>query len=1342
MIEDDIRSQIISLLLKRDKVMYEDLESILGCDLESIERVCKNLRFDKLATDIDNVGIEGTKALRALPTSPTVPSVSPPLTPESEEADLIPEDHPKLDSSEITLFISYGREGRGLSLAERLEKDLSGDHNNGWHYNVYRDLNPHHGLQGGYDWEWELENQIESRSIFLSILTCHAVRRPDGYCLDEISYARSLQKKIIPLLVEKEEKGKVCRPPLCIHRLNFLDFQQWETEYETKFSELIRAIHAEQKYDGLSVKLLSDQESLKTVEFDFSDEIGRKSKGFVGRIWLTEQIDAWLLENKDQVFLLKGGPGTGKSTFLAYLSNHHPAVKAVHFCIRSREATRNPKRFIISLGSMIASQIPAYHKQLATLIQSESFLRKNPGDLLWDLIINPLGEVNADQDQVLVVIDAINESIEEGQSQIINLLSEQLRLERFPPWIRFLISTQPVSRVLTAFQGYSGCELIIDKPDMNEKDLSEYLIAVITSCSFNEARKKQGWEIDEKELERILLNSADGNFLYLNLILKDIISGYLKPTEQAFFPSGLSEYYQRSFERIFKNIGTYEKTRKILDLILTSREPLPLSLLSDLVDLSPKQIKELMEPIREFFEIEGSGDKITYRPFHSSFSDWLMGDKTDRDTSVIYQVDLLRGHQIISKYLEKRYNNGIIDHFILAHFPYHLYYARRYSKYSDLLLDAPFLKDKIQEKTLGILTLIEDYVWLERDIRLSQVIPGRKLRALRLILGALRLSSHVLLRDPSQLGTQMFGRLLGSEEPVIQKFLDHVTLEQMGPWLRPLHQALEAPGGALIRILAGHTGFVNTVAISDDGRRAVSGSWDNTLRVWDLKSDTSRELTGHIDKIMAVAISTDGQRAISGSYDHTLRVWDLESGTSRELSGHTHYVMAVAISADSRQAVSGSYDHTLRVWDLESGTSRELTGHIDKIMAVAISADGCQAVSGSYDHTLRVWDLESGTSRELIGHTDSVNAVAISADGRQAVSGSWDKTLRVWDLESGTSRELTGHTDSVNTVAISADGRRAVSGSYDHTLRVWDLESGTSRELTGHTDSVSTVAIFANGRWAVSGSLDKTLKIWSLVSGRELRTLAGHFGTVLTVVVTPDGRRAVSGSSDRTLRIWDLESGNSHELTGHTDSVNAVAISDDGRRAVSGSSDRSLRIWDLESGNSYELTGHTHRVSAVAISDDGRRAVSGSWDNTLRVWDLENGTSRELTGHTNSVNAVAISADGRQAVSGSWDKTLRIWDLENGTSRELTGHTHEVGTVAISDNGRWAVSGSSDNTLRIWDLATGTQMTAYSTDVGVTSCDMDERGKIIVGDTGGMIHILQFELGEKDTIQATSTKDS
>jgi WD40 repeat protein len=656
---------------------------------------------------------------------------------------------------------------------------------------------------------------------------------------------------------------------------------------------------------------------------------------------------------------------------------------------------------------------------------------------------------------------------------------------------------------------------------------------------------------------------------------------------------------------------------------------------------------------------------------------------------------------------------------------------------------------------------------------------------LALIHDALRLSSHVIAKDPTQFASQVVGRLLPyQDQPAIRELTSAIAEGAPLPWLRPLHPVLHPPGTALVRTFEGHSSGVNGVAISADGRRAISASYDNTLKVWDLESGRElRTLVGHLGSVRGVAISPDGALAVSASDDKTLKVWDLDAMRElRTLEGHSGAVNGVAVRPDGGLAVSASDDETLKVWDLNTGCElrtlqghsgavngvvirpdgelavsasgdktlkvwdlhtgcelRTLEGHSDWVRGVAISPDGGVAVSASDDKTLQVWDLQTGCElRTLRGHSGAITGVAISPDARRVVSASFDNTLKVWDLDSARElRTLQGHSREVLGVAISPDGRRAVSASSDKTLKVWDLDSARElRTLQGHLSWVNGVAISPDGRLAISASADNTLKVWDLQTARELGTLQGHCGSVNGVAISPDGRLAVSPSDDETLKVWDLDSGRElRTLQGHSDWVHGVAISPDGRRVVSASADKTLKVWDLDSGRELRtLQGHSGWVFEVAISPDGRLAVSASYDKTLKVWDLDSGRQlRTLEGHTGWVGGVAISPDGQRAVSASADKTLKVWDLDSGRAlRTLQGHSGEVRGVAISPDGRRAISASNDNALKVWDLDSGRVLATLICDANAGCCAFADNHRIVGGDSAGRMYFLSLELAPED----------
>jgi WD40 repeat protein len=534
----------------------------------------------------------------------------------------------------------------------------------------------------------------------------------------------------------------------------------------------------------------------------------------------------------------------------------------------------------------------------------------------------------------------------------------------------------------------------------------------------------------------------------------------------------------------------------------------------------------------------------------------------------------------------------------------------------------------------------------------------------------------------------------------------------------------------LLRTLTGHGDWVNAVALCPDGRHALSGSEDCTLRFWDLQTgQLLRTLAGHEAGVKALAISPDGREALSASGDRTLKFWDLETGQLiRTVGAHDDGVSAVAISRDGRHAFSGSRDRAFKLWDRQTGQFlRTFPGHQAGVTAVSVSSDGKHALSSSSDRVYH-WDMATcQLSHTLTGHEGMIHAVSLGPDGRHAVSGGDDHTVKLWDLATGRLvRNLAGHDDSVSAVSVCPDGRHALSGSRDRTLRLWDLESGQLvRMFAGHENSVSAVSVSTDGRHALSGSDDRTVKFWDLAGGESPRISVGHEGPVNAVSVSPDARHALSGSRDCSLRLWNLATGQLiRTFHGHQHGVSSVAISPDGSHCLSGSFDRTLKLWDLKTGQLIRaLAGHTDAVNAVAMASDGRIALSGSSDRTLRLWDLERGLEMQklnrtlqssglrgfqevltLLSHSHWINAVDITHDGCRALSGSIDRTLKLWDLQTGELiRSFVGHTDTIYAVAVAPNGRHALSGSGDRTLRLWDLSTGRLLHSFTEHAGPVS---------------------------------------
>jgi WD40 repeat protein len=286
-------------------------------------------------------------------------------------------------------------------------------------------------------------------------------------------------------------------------------------------------------------------------------------------------------------------------------------------------------------------------------------------------------------------------------------------------------------------------------------------------------------------------------------------------------------------------------------------------------------------------------------------------------------------------------------------------------------------------------------------------------------------------------------------------------------------------------------------------------------------------LTSHKGPVASVTLTPDDSKLVTGSHDQTVRIWNMQTGrTLKTLKGHDRAICAVAMSGDGKLIASGGVDQTIRIWETRSGKLVQafrglFSGHSDTVTALAFHPTSPMLVSASRDWTVQLWDLKLGKAvDDLKDQGEAILALAISGDGKTIAYGGTGKQIAIRNLKTGKARSLPIQKPPVLALAFSPLGDRLAVDQGNEIL-LWDCDrKKTIAKLKGHQKAVSAVAFGPDNQSLVSGSHDKTLKRWQAHTGNPIDTLSGHRAEVLAVTYSSDGQLIVSGSADKTVKLW------------------------------------------------------------------------------------------------------------------------------------------------------------------------------------------------------------------------------
>ncbi len=301
---------------------------------------------------------------------------------------------------------------------------------------------------------------------------------------------------------------------------------------------------------------------------------------------------------------------------------------------------------------------------------------------------------------------------------------------------------------------------------------------------------------------------------------------------------------------------------------------------------------------------------------------------------------------------------------------------------------------------------------------------------------------------------------------------------------------------------------------------AATGAWAGEYR----------RLDGHGGPIKGVAISPDGTRALTASFDNTVGYWPLDGEDPGPvwLEGHEAAANVAVFLPGAREALSAGDDFDLILWSLDGGTRlATLEGHEGKVLDLAVTADGTLAASAGWDGWIGLWDLRARRLVTMLkGHRGPVQAVRFSGDGETLFSASADGTVRRWDVPSRAFRRIEAkHGFGVNRLALHEAAGWLAYGALDGGVRIVDLETGAEiADVTSGRRPVLALTLDPAGRQLAIGDGDGHIHVVDTGSWATIRDFrAAARGPVWALAFGSEGRRIMAGTIADHADFWPVD---------------------------------------------------------------------------------------------------------------------------------------------------------------------------------------------------------------------------
>ena len=390
-----------------------------------------------------------------------------------------------------------------------------------------------------------------------------------------------------------------------------------------------------------------------------------RAENFTGRRWLYEEIEDAFKDKDIAGVQIVGSPGSGKSALSSQLICSrssspiiHTSILGYHFCKYSDKNTQMAGKFVRNLAEMIARRLPEY----GYLVSNNSFIKRSlkedcihyqdPVGCFQLAVLSPLRNLtNKPRENWFVVLDALDECITQGETghSIVYLLNNKIHL--FPPWFKVIVTLRNESE---AFLRSSKVKTIVIDPEYS-RNLEDLEIFVTTRLlQETPLLHRLTWWFGDDSVKSVtkliteVLSKSQGNFLFVNELLNNWEQTTTELRKVFDLPKSLGDLFYTYFKRLYPNKESFKSVRHILELLVSTFEPLTHNQIFELLktgenSLDEYDFKNRLKGLSHFLQYGNDNNTLTL--YHLSLTEWLTSEE-NKD----FFVSKEKGHETFCEY--------------------------------------------------------------------------------------------------------------------------------------------------------------------------------------------------------------------------------------------------------------------------------------------------------------------------------------------------------------------------------------------------------------------------------------------------------------------------------------------------------------------------------------------------------------------------------------------------------------------------------------------------------------------------------------------------------------------